>query len=297
MLPIVTEPLQVERISLYDPDVHPTHPLHGARLNNTTGQHLAAGPVSVFDEGSYAGDARLGDAPPGDTRFVTYALNQDVQVDAGGGHTEETVQTGTIVEGVLTMTRKRVASQTYTIENEGETATSVIIEHPRRDGWTLAAPSDVEERTASDYRLRTAVGAGETGELVVEESKMLTRRHQLLGKDRDQLLSYARTGALPDDVRDALEEAAELQRAVAQTKQKLSQARQELDRLRSEQSRIRENMKAVEQSSDYYQRLLGKLSSTEDRIESLNERVATLEAERVERSDRLGQYLQDLTID
>jgi septal ring factor EnvC (AmiA/AmiB activator) len=55
-------------------------------------------------------------------------------------------------------------------------------------------------------------------------------------------------------------------------------------------------MKAVEQSSDYYQRLLDKLSSTEDRIESLNERIATLEAERVERSDRLGQYLQDLTI-
>jgi hypothetical protein len=297
MLPIVTEPLQVERISLYDPDVHQTHPLHGARLNNTTGQHLAAGPVSVFDEGSYAGDARLGDAPPGDTRFVTYALNQDVQVDAGGGRTEETVQTGMIVEGVLTMTRKRVASQTYTIENEGETAASVIIEHPRRDGWTLAAPSDVEERTASDYRLRAVVGAGETGELVVEEAKTLTRRHQLLETDRDQLLSYARTGALPDDVRDALEKAAELQRAVTQTEEKLSRARGELDRLRNEQSRIRENMKAVEQSSDYYQRLLDKLSSTEDQIESLNERVASLEEERVERSDRLGQYLKDLTIE
>jgi hypothetical protein len=297
MLPIVTEPLQVERISLYDPDVHPTHPLHGARLTNTTGQHLAAGPMSVFDAGSYAGDARMGDTPPGDTRFVTYALNQDVQVDAGGGRTEETVQTGTIVEGVLTMTRKRVASQTYTIENEGETAASLIIEHPRRSGWTLAAPSDVEERTASVYRLRTTVGAGETGELAVEETKMLTRRHQLLGTDRDQLLSYARTGALPDDVQDALEKAADLQQKVSRTKNQLSQARRDLDRLRSEQSRIRENMKAVEQSSDYYQRLLDKLSSTEDRIESLNERIATLEEERGERSDRLGRYLQDLTID
>jgi hypothetical protein len=236
------------------------------------------------------------DPSQGDTRFVTYALNQDVQVDAGGGRTEETVQTGTIVEGVLTITRRRVASQTYTIENEGGTAASVIIEHPRRDGWSLGAPSNVEERTASDYRLRTAVGAGETVELVVEEAKTLTRRHQLLETDRDQLLSYGRTGALPDDVREALEEAADLQRKVSQTNKQLSQARQELDRLRSEQSRIRENMKAVEQSSDYYQRLLDKLSSTEDRIETLNERIATLEAERGERSDRLGQYLQDLTI-
>jgi hypothetical protein len=297
MLPIVTAPIEVERLSIYDPSLHKRHPLHGARLENTTERHLAAGPVTVLNEGSYAGDARLGDVPPGDTRFVTYALNQDVQVNTGGGRTEETVQTGTIVEGVLTMTRKRVATQTYTIENEAETDVSLVVEHPRRDGWTLAAPSDVEERTASDYRLRTTVNAGNTRQLIVQESKALTRRHQLLGTERDQLLSYARTGALPDDVRDALEEAAELQRAVAQAKQKLSQARQELDRLRSEQSRIRENMKAVEQSSDYYQRLLDKLSSTEDRIESLNERIATLEEERVEHSDRLGQYLQDLTID
>jgi len=297
MLPIVTAPLAVERVSLYDPDVHKTHPLHGARLTNTTAQHLAAGPVSVFDGGSYAGDAQLGDTPSGDTRFITYALNQDVQMDVGGGRTEETVQTGTIVDGVLTMTRKRVASQTYRIENEANTDLSLIVEHPRRSGWTLTAPSDVEERTASVYRLRTTVDAGDTGELVAEEAKILTRRHQLLGKDRDQLLSYARTGALPDDVREALEEAADLQRTVSQTKEKLSQARQELDRLRSEQSRLRENMNAVEQSSDYYQRLLNKLSSTEDRIESLNERIATLEDERVERSDRLAQYLQDLTID
>jgi hypothetical protein len=297
MLPIITEPLQVERVSLYDPDVHETHPLHGARLNNTTGQHLAAGPVSVFDEGSYGGDARLGDTPPGDTRFVTYALNQDVQVDAGGGRTEETVQTGTIVEGVLTMTRKRVASQTYTIENEGGTEVSLIIEHPRRSGWTLATPSAVEERTPSVYRLRTAVDAGGTGELVVEEEKTLTRRHQLIGKNRDQLLAYARTGGLPDDVQDALEKAAELQRGVARAKEKLSRAQDELGRLRNEQSRIRKNMNAVDQSSNYHQRLLDKLSATEDKIESTNKRISTLKTKRAERGDRLGNYLQDLEID
>jgi len=228
---------------------------------------------------------------------VTYALNQDVQVDAGGGRTEETVQTGKIVEGVLTMTRRRVASQTYTIENESETDVSLIVEHPRRNNWSLVTPSTVEERTSSVYRLRTAVDAGTPRELMVEEERTLTRRHQLIGKNREQLLSYARTGGLPDDVQEALEEAAKLQRKVSQTKEKLSRAQQELDRLRNEQSRIRENMKAVEQSSGYYQRLLDKLSATEDEIESLNERVSTLKTEYDQRGDRLGNYLQELDID
>jgi hypothetical protein len=297
MLPIVTKPIRVERISLYDPDLHNTHPLHGARLDNTTGRHLASGPVSVFDEGGYAGDARLGDTPPGDTRFVTYALNQDVQVDAGGGQTRETVETGTIVDGVLTLTRKRVASLTYTIENEAESEASLILEHPRRSGWTLAAPSDVEERTPSVYRVRTSVDAGETDALTVETEKTLTRRHQLLRTNRDRLLSYARTGDLPDDVRDALEKAAELQRAVAKTEDELAQTQQALDRLRNEQSRIRQNLQAIEQSSDYSQRLLNKLSTTETEIESLTNRRSTLETERSDRTDRLETYVRSLTID
>ncbi len=297
MLPIVTEPIQVERISLYDPDVHETHPLHGARLENTTGRHLAAGPITVFDEGSYAGDARLEDAPPGDIRYLTYALNQDLQVDRGGDQTEETVETGTIVDGVLEMTRKRVASQTYTIENEGETDASVIVEHPRRDSWSLTGPSDVEERTPSVYRLRTNVGARDTDELVVEEERVQTRRYRLLDASRDRLLSYARTGGLPKDVQNALEKAAELRRRVSETEQKLEQTQQELDRLRNEQSRIRKNSQAVNQSSDYYQRLLDKLSSTEDEIEILNEKISTLKTERADRRDRLGRYLQNLDID
>lgn len=297
MLPIVTEPVEVERVSLYDPDVHQTQPLHGARMENTTGLHLAAGPVTVLDEGSYAGDARLEDVPPDDARYLTYALNQNLQVDRGGGRTEETVETGTIVGGVLEMTRKRVASQTYTIENDGETDAALIVEHPRRSGWTLAAPSDVEEQTPSVYRLRTSVGAGDTDELVVEEEKIRSRTHQLLGTSSDRLLSYARTGGLPDDVRDALEKVADLKQQVSETEQRLEQAHQELDRLRTEQSRIRENMQAVNETTDYYQRLLDKLSSTEDEIETLTERISTLKTEHADRRNRLSQYLQDLDVD
>ena len=72
MIPIINDPVEVEKLSIYNQSVLANHPLNGARLKNTTEdkKHLLAGPVTVFDEGRYAGDARLDDVPPGQTRLL-----------------------------------------------------------------------------------------------------------------------------------------------------------------------------------------------------------------------------------
>jgi hypothetical protein len=296
MLPIVTAPLEVEHLSIYDPSLHKRHPLRGARLENTTGRHLAAGPVTVLDEGSYAGDARLGDTPPGDTRYVSYALNQNVQVDRSDPGTVQTVETGKIVDGVLEVSRRRVATRTYRIENDGDRDATLIVEHPRRRGWSLVQPG-AEEQTMSAYRFRTTVDANDTETLTVRQEKTVSETHQLANVDRDQFLSYARTSALPDDVRDALEKAANIQGALAQTNSELQRAQDQLQRYRNAQSRIRENLKAVDATTDYHQRLLDKLKSQEDEIESVRSRIETLEEKKAQQQVRLTRYLNDLDVD
>jgi hypothetical protein len=296
MLPIVTAPIEVEQLSIYDPSLHKRHPLQGARLENTTGRHLAAGPVTVLDEGSYAGDARLGDTPPGDRRYISYALNQDVQIDRSDRSTVETVETGKIVDGVLTISRRRVATQTYQIENDGDRNATLIVEHPRRSGWSLVHPS-AEEQTMSTYRFRTTVDNNDAETLSVRQEKTVSETRQLTNADRDQLLSYARTDALPDDVRDTLEEAAELQSALGQTKSELRQAQDQLQRYRDTQSRIRENLKAVDATTDYHQRLLDKLESQEDEIETVRSRIETLEQKKTKQQAQLTRFLNDLEVD
>ena len=296
MLPIVTTPIGIERLSIYDPSLHNRHPLRGARLENTTGRHLAAGPVTVLDEGSYAGDARIGDTPPGDTRYVSYALNQNVQVDRSDPGTVQTVETGKIVDGVLEISRRRVATRTYRIENDGDRDATLIVEHPRRSGWSLVQPG-AEEQTMSVYRFRTTLDADDTEMLTVRQEKTVSETHQLTNADRDQFLSYARTNALPDDVRDALEKAAEIQGALAQTNSELQRAQDQLQRYRNAQSRIRENLKAVDATTDYHQRLLDKLKSQEDEIESVRSRIETLEQKKAQQQVRLTRYLNDLDVD
>ncbi len=64
MLPIVNESVKAEKISLYNPTVQAAHPMNAAYLANTTSLHLMQGPITLFDGGEYAGDARIEDVAP-----------------------------------------------------------------------------------------------------------------------------------------------------------------------------------------------------------------------------------------
>src|SRR5207244_5729712 len=56
MLPIISDDIEVEKLSIYNQSVLPKNPLNGARVKNTTDKHLLQGPITVLEASSYAGD-------------------------------------------------------------------------------------------------------------------------------------------------------------------------------------------------------------------------------------------------
>ncbi|HJQ78552.1 MAG TPA: hypothetical protein VJ828_01285, partial [Lacipirellulaceae bacterium] len=80
MLPIINDSVEGEKVSIYNAGVHAKHALNGVRLKNSSELHLMQGPVTVFDGGAYAGDARIPDLPSGGERLLSYALDLEVEV-------------------------------------------------------------------------------------------------------------------------------------------------------------------------------------------------------------------------
>src|SRR6185503_13050144 len=78
MIPIITDEVEVEKLSIYNASVLAKNPLNGARVKNTTDKHLLQGPITVLDGHSYAGDARVEDLPPGQERLISYGVDQQV---------------------------------------------------------------------------------------------------------------------------------------------------------------------------------------------------------------------------
>src|SRR5439155_23778548 len=75
MLPIVNQTIDGAKISIYNEAVHAKYPLLGIRLKNTSGKPLTQGPITVYDDGAYAGDTHILDSQPKQERLLTYAID------------------------------------------------------------------------------------------------------------------------------------------------------------------------------------------------------------------------------
>ncbi|MEO7996328.1 MAG: hypothetical protein ABI852_02725, partial [Gemmatimonadaceae bacterium] len=81
MLPIITDTIGIDRLSIYNASVLARNPLNGVRLKNTTGKHLLEGPVTVLDQNRYAGDAQINNVPPGQQRLLSYGIDLEMIVE------------------------------------------------------------------------------------------------------------------------------------------------------------------------------------------------------------------------
>jgi len=273
------------------------NPLLGARVKNTTGKHLLQGPVTVLDGGSYAGDARIDDLPPGQERLISYGVDQQVLVQAKNNKQENAVQTGKIVKGVLYLTRKLVASQDYVAENKGDKDKTLIVEHPRRGGnWKLTAPAKADETTDTLFRFKGGVAAGKGTQLTVREEFITTEQIRIMNMDDGALAVYMQTGEIPKQVRDALSKAAQFRQDLAATQRQIQERNQKINVITQEQNRIRENMKTVAQNTDYYTRLLKKLDEQESFIETIQKEITGLQKEEGQQRKALQDYLNGLNV-
>lgn len=296
MLPILNDPVRAERLSIYNRAVLATHPLNGVRLTNTTGKHLLQGPITVFAENSYAGDARIEDTPPGQSRLLSFGIDLPVTVNADKNKQEDAVQSARIVKGALELQRKLVFTQDYLMENKGDQPKKLVIEHPFRAGWKLVNTPPPVETTETLYRFETNLPAKKTATFTVSEETVSMETIGILPIDFGTLEIYSRTGKIPADVKAALAKAIAMKRGIGDTETQLRTRRAEIDRITKEQSRIRENLKTVAQNSDYSNRLLKKLNDQETQIEGLQKEADDLQHSLETQRRDLETYLGGLNV-
>jgi hypothetical protein len=297
MIPIVTDPIEAERVSIYNEGVHQKNPLNGARMKNTTGKHLLQGPITVLDEDTYAGDARIGNLPPGQERLLSYAVDLEVLVDSTKNREDSELQTGKIVKGILQLSKKRVASRDYLVENKSDKDKVLVVEHPLRNGWKLVDTPDPIEVTESLYRFRFPVEASKTALLTVKEEVTQEESIALLPTDIPRFEYYARATTIPAEVREGLVQAIKLKSALVDIEREIEMKRARKQEITAEQERIRSNMGAVvDTTSSYYTRLLKKLDDQESEIEGIDTEIAALETTLQERRAALEEYLANLNL-
>jgi hypothetical protein len=295
MIPIVTDTVCIERVSIYNARVLASNPLNGVWFKNTTGKHLLQGPLTVLEKDAYAGDAQIDNVPPDQSRLLSYGIDLDVTVAQRDAQTASLVG-AKIVKGVLVLDRKLSHTVTYAADNKSSQDRELVIEHPLQPGWKLVDTPKPFETTAAVYRFKGSAPANKVTTLVVKQEFVQNETVSLTDGDLPQLLSYSSTGEMPKSIRDALNEAIRLKQAVAELDGQVNARTQQIGEITAEQNRIRENMKILPPNGQYYDRLLTKLNEQESTIEKLQTERKELTARRNAAQQELERYLETLNV-
>ena len=297
MLPIVTTKVEGGKVSIYNESVQAKYPLNGFRLKNTSDLHLMQGPITVFDGGSYAGDARIEDLAPGQERLISYALDLKTEVEPKAKSHPETLVSVRIRHGTFVASKKLVEEKTYNIKNRDQKQKTVLVEHPLRADWNLEAPSGVAERTRDVYRFKVAVAAGKTESVLVRESRQVQEEAALSSFDGGALNFYLRSDKVSDRVKDALRKVASFRSDLAQLGADRKRREDRLQEIGKEQARIRENMARLNQNAELYQRYVKKFDEQETEFERLRGEASKLKEQEAAKQREFNEYLNGLDLE
>ncbi len=281
LLPIVGKDVEGTRVSIYNQAIQPKHPLLGLRFKNTTGAHLAQGPVTIFEGSTYAGDARVLDVQPNEERLLAYAIDLGVEVKAENGPGSTRITSLKANKGVVHITRRFREERVYTIANRSDTDRTILIEQPNRTGQQFKlvdTPKPVEE-TADLWRFQTQVAAGKTGEFKVIEERDAGEDLVLTNSTDDQIRFVTTLSQAGPGLKKKLQDALGMKGKWDGVRRDLAQVQADLARITADQDRIRKNLRETPKEAPVYDTYLKKLSDQEKEIDGLTAKQKELMAQ------------------
>jgi hypothetical protein len=305
LFPIFNKEVEGTPVSIYSETTQLKYPFLGLRFKNTTGVHLMQGPVTVFDGGIYAGDARLPDLQVGEERLIAFALDQGTEVEPVVEKPSETVVRIRIDKGVLFATTTVRQVKKYVAKNRSPHDRVLLIEHPFRPEFTLVSPREPAERTREVYRFLLPVPAGKSAylevgksaNLEVVEERTVVQEVTLTNTDDQTVLRYLSGTTVSGALKDALAKAVDLKRKLETTRREIAAAERQLKAILDDQARLRANLERVPPGSEAYKRYLKKFDDQEVEIEKLQEAIKKLQVTEQEQRTAYEAYLSNLSVE
>jgi hypothetical protein len=302
LVPILQTKLPIERVTLWSPSE--PFPLRALWVTNSSTLTLDRGSFSIVENGSFGGEGLLDAIHPGEKRLLSYAADQAVHIDNQQGAGQHHLRSIVIAKGILTEHYRDVVERDYGIRNAAPEARTVVIEHPRTNGYQLHADTTAkpDETLPNAYRFRVQVPAGATVHLKVAESHAYPRSIQV-GNINDQQIKVliAEMGAQAGDepaLLKQLQPILDAQRAVADLNAKKNALNAQLNNLRGEEERQRANIVALKDADKLAQkRFVDELGRIEDQILDLQKQQTALDAQIVAAQQDLTNKVQTIQFD
>lgn len=295
MLPFVQQKISARKLLIYS-ETGSVHPRHAAELANSTGKTLDGGPVTVFDEGAYAGEALLETLKAGDKRLISYGVDLGTRLTTQFDSSAARVREVHLRRGVLTATSAMRETRTYTIHNVDQKPKVLIIEHPARQGYKLLNQKPVEA-TTSAWRFEVKLSPGATEKFPIEEERVLTNTYALVNQTTDFLASLVENRELNPQARTQLERILAQKNAIASIDRQIGETESRRSELDKDQQRLRENIASLNRVAGQQaqvQKYAAQLAEQEAALTALRDRLAELRNKKAALETELNRLIETL---
>jgi hypothetical protein len=283
LVPIVNTEIAAEKVALWNRGAGGGRPLRAVWLSNGSGLTLDGGSISVIDGNAFAGEGLIGSLKPGERRLLSYAADIGVLVSSTLDATPPRLVRVRARDGVTIRETEERASWTYRVRSEEASPITLIIEHPARPGWKLAADQTPVESTPEAHRFRLVVDPRQEIMLKVSEARageIQTSVSELVDSLESDL---AVAGANTESLQRALAPIIAKRSELAQIERQLASLESQLQAIVADQQRLRENMKALRGSNEekqLLQRYTRQLDDQENKLDAIRREIATTTARR-----------------
>lgn len=303
MLPFASHKVPMERVALYQPATHATHPLAAVEIQNKGDTGLPPGILTLYEESAllkgtaFVGDAQMPATAPGEKRLVSYALDTKTAISREDKNTS-TEGRVTISQGVINTSVVSRAETRYTVRAPAKEDRLVILEHPRMHNYKLISPNPEEaEATETHYRLRLPVKAGESATLDVVLESQLWQSHGIDSLPAGRLEAYASSaGQLDEGTRKTFRRLAALRREIDAIDARTAEADRRRAAIFEDQARVRENLKSLSGKSGVQKTYLEKLEQQEEEIARLDKQKNDLARTRAEKMESLQEIIAGMKL-
>ncbi len=286
MIPFVQDRIAARKLLIFD-NSGGEHPVNAAELTNGTGKTLDGGPLTVYEQGAYAGEALVETVKAGDKRLVGYAVDYGTRITTAFDTENQTIREIHSSEGMLRLRYASRQTRTYTINNVDPKPKILVVQQEGISQYSVLSPKP-SDRTATAYRFEVALEANKSRTFKVEQERVYDDITEVTSATPDHLLTLVENKQISDAGRKQLQALVDVKRRLAETTDNLQATQSQMKELTADQTRTRENIDSLnrvsgqEQQVRQYSAQLGanevQQAKLRDTQKTLAQQKTTLEA-------------------
>jgi len=281
LVPLMSQKLEGRHELLYNGQKHPRHPIATLRFLNATGLTLERGPVTVLEDGVYAGEAVLPFTVGGAEVIAAFAVELGIKISEGQSYSSQLERIGIQGEYLL-LEEYALRERVYTLENTLEKAVVVTLEERVNSQYILFDSEIPFEQNAEFMRWKVAVEPRSSAVFTARDRTLNRRYESVRSLNGDALSRYLEHKLLGDALAEGLADLLERYRRLDALEGQRQKLEREREKVYGAQKQIQGNLAPLGgggEEGKLRSRLVRDLEKHENRLVQLEEMEQTHTAE------------------